>query len=73
MRGEKEKEEEEEEEEEGDDDDAYMVEYISEHKGEGKKRVYLVHWEGYDDCTWEPASNLENNVALDEYIASLKK
>ena len=69
----KEEEEEEEEEEEGDDDDEYTVEYISEHKGEGKKRLYLVHWEGYDETTWEPASNLENNVALDEYIASLKK
>ena len=32
---------------------------------------YEVHWEGYEEPTWEPAANLEGCLVLDEYLASL--
>jgi hypothetical protein len=42
-------------------EDTYNVECILRAKGEGKGRMYLVKWEGFDsaaDNTWEPAKNL---------------
>ena len=49
----------------------YEVENISAHIGEGAARQYEVHWEGYEEPTWEPAANLEGCLVLDEYLASL--
>ena len=49
----------------------YEVENISAHSGEGAARKYEVHWEGYEEPTWEAAANLEGCLVLDEYLASL--
>ena len=42
--------------------DYYEVEKIITRKYNGSKKYYLIKWEGYPlkDCTWEPASNLDN-------------
>jgi hypothetical protein len=42
--------------------DYYDVEKIITRKYNGSKKYYLIKWEGYPlkDCTWEPASNLDN-------------
>jgi hypothetical protein len=45
----------------------YVVEGILEERGRGNRKQYLVKWEGYPDPTWEPASNLEDTEALDEW------
>jgi hypothetical protein len=36
----------------------YEVDCILNTRGEGKKREYLVLWEGYEETTWEPKMNL---------------
>ncbi|CAI4227119.1 unnamed protein product [Auanema sp. JU1783] len=35
------------------------------------KYVYLVKWEGYNETTWEPESNLEDNIELRKYKTQL--
>ena len=38
---------------------SYDVEEIcGERDGQGGQRQYLVKWQGYQECTWEPAKNL---------------
>ena len=37
---------------------AFDVEEICGERDAAGQRQYLVKWEGYDECTWEPASNL---------------
>jgi len=41
----------------------------------GKAPEYFVHWEGYphSDNTWEPASNLKNNVLLKQFLKTQRK
>ena len=51
----------------------FNVESIVDSKKEGRKTLYLVKWEGFDDTdnTWEPASNIpKNNLALVEFLAN---
>ena len=49
-----------------DDDDSdegvFIVEKILDRKKEGRRILYLVKWEGFEekDATWEPVSNLGN-------------
>ena len=40
----------------------YTVEFIITRKIKGKKKFYLIKWEGYPitDCSWEPISHLSN-------------
>ena len=40
----------------------YNVEFIITRKIKGKKKFYLIKWEGYSiaDCSWEPISHLSN-------------
>jgi hypothetical protein len=48
-----------------------MISFIEQHKGAKRGRTYLVHWEGHEDVTWEPGSNIdEQNPALVEYWAT---
>ena len=46
-------------------EDEYTVECILDAKGAGKKKQFLIKWEGYDkesDNTWEPAAHLSKKV-----------
>ena len=36
----------------------FAVDSILEHKGEGKRRMYLIKWEGDHEPSWEPESNI---------------
>jgi Chromo (CHRromatin Organisation MOdifier) domain len=40
----------------------YTVERILEKKKEGRRSLYLIKWDGFDEkeATWEPLSNLGN-------------
>ena len=55
------------------DKSTFIVEKIIRHSGYVKKQKnmkVLVKWEGYDDpsdLTWEPISNLRNNVIFERY------
>ena len=55
------------------DKSTFIVEKIIRHSGHVKKQKnmkFLVKWEGYDDptdLTWEPISNLRNNVIFERY------
>jgi hypothetical protein len=49
-----------------DGEEMYLVEDILEERGKGRRKQYLVKWEGYPDPTWEPASNLKHTNALKE-------
>ena len=42
--------------------DYFDVERIITRKFKGDKKYYLIKWVGYPlkDCSWEPATNLEN-------------
>jgi hypothetical protein len=61
-------------EEETETEDVYEVEKILSHKGEGKRRMYLVKWEGWEEPTWEAACNLTyfENKVLTLYLKGLK-
>ena len=52
----------------------HVVDKIIDHKKVGKSNIkYLVRWSGYgpEDDQWISARDLEDNIALDEYLASL--
>ena len=44
------------------DEEVFIVEKILDKKKEGRRLLYLVKWEGYEekDATWEPVGNLGN-------------
>ena len=58
------------EEDEEDDKDVYDVSRISAHRGK-KRRQFLVHWEGYEETTWETEASLRNNSVLLEYLGTI--
>lgn len=43
-------------------DTVFTVEKILDKKKEGRRALYLIKWEGFEerDATWEPLSNLNN-------------
>ena len=53
------------------DDEEYEIERIlrerTVRRGRGSRREFLVKWVGYAEPTWEPATALEDSVALDAY------
>lgn len=50
-----------------DDPDVYEVETVlDKRRGNGGDPEYLIKWVGYDDPTWEPASNLSKDL-VDEF------
>ena len=54
-------------------EDIYTVEKVLSHRGNGKRRQYLVKWLNYpaSDNTWEPEVNLDNCAeALEDYWKS---
>jgi hypothetical protein len=51
----------------------YLVEEVLEERGKGRRKQYLVKWEGYPDPTWEPASNLKHTDALKEWKHALEE
>ena len=57
-----------------DDVPEYQVDKIIDHKKIGKSNIkYLVCWTGYgpEDNEWISARELDDNIALDEYLDSL--
>jgi hypothetical protein len=48
-------------------EEMYLVEEILKERGKGRKKQYLVKWEGYPDPTWEPALNLKHTDALQDW------
>ena len=36
-------------------------------RGRGQSRQYLVKWLGYEKREWQPARNLEDTIALDDW------
>jgi hypothetical protein len=60
-----------------DDGSMYQVERVSKHKGDPKKSktqlLFLVHWVGYEEPTWEPWSNIRRTAKLHEYISNHTK
>ena len=49
-------------------EDSYTGERIIKAKMKGRKKVYLVKWEGYsedEDNTWEPGDNLHPDLLAD--------
>lgn len=56
-------------------DEEWKVEQILDERqrrvGRGRRHEYLVKWTGYERPTWEPASAMEDTVALDNFQRSL--
>jgi len=55
-------------------EEEYKIEAILDYKMKGRKRLYLVKWEGYDhdENTWEPKSMVKDTIALEEFENDLK-
>ena len=51
----------------------YDVEKILKKKKRGRGYQYLVKWKDYARFTWEPASVMEDTVALDEFETNLNE
>ena len=49
--------------------DGGLAGFAAGQRGRGAKREVLVLWEGYsnEEATWEPATNLKENLVLKEY------
>ena len=54
---------------EDDQEPEYLVEKILDEKKYWKTRKFLVKWAGYLDPTWEPAANIDECAALDDWEA----
>ncbi|KAI0992224.1 hypothetical protein K3495_g15962 [Podosphaera aphanis] len=51
-----------------DGEEEYQVEVIYDSRINGHKRLeYLVKWVGENDTTWEPAENLDDTIAVDQF------
>ena len=53
----------------------YIVESVLEHKGTGAKRSLMqfhIKWKGYDETSWEPWSNVKDNIILHNYLKANK-
>ena len=59
------------------DDEEWLVEEILRERtvkvGRGERRELLVKWTGYARPTWEPASALDDTIALDHYEGRLRE
>ena len=56
------------------DSQAYIVELISNHKGNPNKRkdmTFKVKWKNYDDETWEPWEAVKDNIFLHQYLTRI--
>lgn len=49
-------------------EDEYIVENLLDVRGEENAREFLVQWEGYDDPTWEPESNILSETMVQEFL-----
>ena len=47
----------------------FVVESIKRHRGKKNNRQFLVKWVGYEEPTWEPEANLQNDVDHDDIEA----
>ena len=53
-------------------DNDFVIDHIKDHRGNTKRTLkFLVKWAGYgdEDNSWEPLKNLEECIALDDYVA----
>ena len=46
----------------------YSVEGVTDHRGDGAKREYLVKWAGYAETTWVPAFDISKDL-VDAYLS----
>ncbi len=54
--------------------DMYLVEEILSHKGNFTKKnslTFEVKWMGYSNTSWEPWSNVRDNVKVHEYLTRI--
>ena len=56
------------EEDAGDEEPEYVVGAILDHRKKNGRTEFSVAWQGYNEQTWEPAENLQNNEQFEEYI-----
>lgn len=54
-------------------EEEYKVDCIVSERIYRKQLEYKVKWEGFDDQTWEPAANLKNTSALEDWLAKAKE
>ncbi|KAL4509350.1 hypothetical protein ABPG72_018281 [Tetrahymena utriculariae] len=60
-------------EDEEEEEEFYIVEKILDYKKQKNRDLFLVKWEGYEELTWEPKSNLSNVKHLVEsFLKTLK-
>ena len=50
----------------------WTVQNITDERTRQGKTMYLVHWEGYKETTWEPAEHLSNTQALQTWLDSTR-
>ncbi|XP_033110975.1 uncharacterized protein LOC117112036 isoform X2 [Anneissia japonica] len=53
--------------------DVYTVEEIRKKRRRKGKTEYLVKWEGYEECTWEPYNNIPYSLRMSKLKKKFKK
>jgi len=54
-------------------DDVYYIDRIVDAKVENDQQFYLVKWVGFDNPTWEPASNIDDNNTIRAYWSTQRR
>ena len=55
------------------DDNIYAVKKIHKHRGDVGAYEYLIEWKGYKEKTWEPETNILDDLVVKKYWKSIKK
>ena len=51
----------------------YIIERISAQRKVGSRNEYLVHWEGFEEPSWEPTKGVSNTEAMQAWKARPKE
>ena len=54
-------------------DNVYTIKKIHQHRGDAGSYEYLIEWKGYKEKTWEPETNILDDLVVKKYWKAAKK